>query len=121
MKNVSFAALGLLVMLGACATPEPTFGDLIRTSEYGELADDWDRAEDAREKAADKLAEATRKVRRGENLIEEARADIRRGENMIEEGRRDIRRYEPELATAKATLSEIEARYRNVAPGTDAE
>ena len=112
MTNVSFAALGLLLALGACATKVPTFGDEIRASAYGDLARDWDRANEAREKAQGKLDDANRKVRRGENLIAEAREDMRRGENMIEDGQRDVRRYEGELAAAKARVAEIEARYR---------
>lgn len=117
MKYVSLAALGLMLSLGACATKVPTFGDEIRASEYGELADDWDNASEAVDKASTKLSEANRKVERGEKLIEDARDDIRRGENMITDGRRDVRRWESELAEAKARLAAVEARYHDLSPG----
>lgn len=121
MKYASLAALGLMLALGACATKVPTFGDEIRASEYGELADDWDRASDAVSKAGNKLDEANRKVERGEKLIEDARADIRRGENMIADGRRDVRRWESELAEAEAHLAAVEARYRDLSPSGESE
>jgi len=112
MKFATLTAGGAALMLSACASaPEPTFGDTIRASEYGAIADDWDRANAAKEEASKKLREANRKVERGETLIEEARRDLRRGENMVEEGRREARRQEDALASANRRLRDVEARF----------
>lgn len=119
MKPTVFLASAVALFLGACAsTPEPTFGDQIRASEFGAIADDWDRANDAKQTAQKKLGDANRKIQRGENMIEEARRNLRRGETMVEEGTREARRQEDALAAANRRLRDVEERFED-ARGAD--
>ncbi|MEM6898166.1 MAG: hypothetical protein AAF583_00120 [Pseudomonadota bacterium] len=111
--------LAAAALLGACAnTPSvPSIGDEIRTSGFGNLGEDWDKA-DRRVIAAQRAVRSSNeRIERGEKLVRQAKRNQRRGEEQIERGQRDLRDAERALATATSEKTLIEDRFRAVATG----
>lgn len=96
------AALALAaapVLLAACTTGEPSFGDrlLSEGQETRQLGERW--------------VEGERLIARGESLVEKGQKDVRRGNDRIEKGQ-DL------IARGRRLMDTAEQRYRATASGT---
>lgn len=89
------AAFGLLA-LGACAAPEPTFGDRLAAlgGETSSLAQRWNDAQEKIAEGRDLVGEGEDDLDEGEDLVASGRSKVRNGERMIDEGLREQRAVE---------------------------
>jgi len=90
------AALGPIVILFGCASPEPTFGERLQAEGAGLAA------------IGDQWVEGRKKLERGEALIEE-------GNDLVEEGQEKLEKGEDLVEEGRRLMEESEQRYEALA------
>ncbi|MEM0985571.1 MAG: hypothetical protein AAGJ32_04940 [Pseudomonadota bacterium] len=122
MKQFIMPILMAAALLAGCAsTPDvPSVGDEIRTSGFGNLGEDWDKA-DKRVIAVQRAVHASNeRIERGEKLIPQANKNLRRGEDQVERGQRELRDAERALTAAQQEKTRVETRFRAIATANEA-
>lgn len=91
MRNFLTATtmLTLGLVLSACSTGEPTFGERLQTQGAGlaEIGTNWS-------KGTEKVREGEKLIARGEDRVRDGERDISRGERLIREGNAMVDRAE---------------------------
>lgn len=91
IKNYDFvAAFSVLLILGACSSKEPTFGEMVvdQGASMQNVGENWNDGMDLISDGKSLVKDGKKNVEEGTEMVKSGNSDIREGQNMISSGQR---------------------------------